>query len=125
MNTERPVNLGFDTIIRQPVHAIASFLHRVSGAFLFFGSAYLLFLLDRSLVSEVGLNSVIDRLDGTPETYLLWLILSGLIYHVAAGIKHLLLDMHIGDSHAAAVVGSYLVITVSGLLALSAGFWLW
>ncbi|MCH2353731.1 MAG: succinate dehydrogenase, cytochrome b556 subunit [Pseudomonadales bacterium] len=125
MNTERPVNLTFSTIIRQPVHAVASFLHRVSGAFLFFGSAYLLFLLDRSFASEVGLHAVKVRLDGTAETYLLWLILVALIYHVVAGTKHLLLDIHVGDTHAATVVGSYLVIIVSGVLATLAGFWLW
>ena len=119
MNTERPVNLTFSTIIRQPVHAVVSFLHRVSGAFLFFGSAYLLFLLDRSLASEVGLDAVKTRLDGTPETYLLWLILVALIYHVVAGTKH------VGDTHAATVAGSYLVIIVSGVLAMLAGFWLW
>ncbi|MBJ51276.1 MAG: succinate dehydrogenase, cytochrome b556 subunit, partial [Gammaproteobacteria bacterium] len=57
--------------------------------------------------------------------YLLWLILVALIYHVVAGTKHLLLDIHVGDTHAAAVVGSYLVIIVSGVLAMLAGFWLW
>ena len=125
MNTERPVNLAFDTIIRQPVHAIASFLHRVSGAFLVFGSGYLLFLLDRSLASETGLQTVKTRLDATLETYLLWLILVALIYHVVAGIKHLLLDMHFGDTEAAAVAGSYVVIVVSVALAGLAAFWLW
>ena len=125
MNTERPVNLTFSTIIRQPVHAVASFLHRVSGAFLFFGSAYLLFLLDRSLASELGLHAVRIRLDGTPETYLLWLILVALIYHVMAGTKHLLLDMHVGDRQSAPVLSAYLVIIVSGVLATLAGFWLW
>ncbi|MBN85443.1 MAG: succinate dehydrogenase, cytochrome b556 subunit, partial [Gammaproteobacteria bacterium] len=86
---------------------------------------YLLFLLDRSLASEVGLHAVKIRLDGTAETYLLWLILVALIYHVVAGTKHLLLDIHVGDTHAATVVGSYLVIIVSGVLAMLAGFWLW
>ena len=125
MNTERPVNLAFDTIIRQPVHAIASFLHRVSGAFLVFGSGYLLFLLDRSLASETGLQTVKTRLDATLETYLMWLILVALTYHVVAGIKHLLLDMHVGDTEAAAVAGSYVIFVVSVALAGSAAFWLW
>ena len=125
MNTERPVNLAFDTIIRQPVHAIASFLHRVSGAFLVFGSGYLLFLLDHSLVSEAGLQAVKTRLDATLETCLLWLIVVALIYHVVAGVKHLLLDMHIGDTRTATVMGSYLVMIVSAMLAGLAGFWLW
>jgi succinate dehydrogenase / fumarate reductase cytochrome b subunit len=65
------------------------------------------------------------RLDGTPETFLLWLIFVALIYHVVAGTKHLLLDMGVGDTLAATVVGSYLVIIVSGVLATLAGFWLW
>ena len=125
MNTERPVNLAFDTIIRQPVHAIASFLHRVSGPFLVFGTGYLLFLLDRSLASETGLQTVKTRLDATLETYLMWLILVALIYHVVAGIKHLLLDMHFGDTEAAAVAGAYVVIVVSVALAGLAAFWLW
>ena len=125
MNTERPVNLAFDTIIPQPVHAIASFLHRVSGAFLVFGSGYILLLLDRSLVSATGLQTVKTRLDATLETCLLWLILVALIYHVVAGIKHLLLDMHVGDTQEATVVGSYVVIVVSVALAGLAALWLW
>ena len=76
-------------------------------------------------MSEAGLQAVKTRLDATLETCLLWLIVVALIYHVVAGVKHLLLDMHIGDTQTAAVLGSYLVMIVSAMLAGLAGFWLW
>ena len=44
--------------IRLPLAGWVSILHRVSGALLFLATVWLLFLLDRSLASESGFESV-------------------------------------------------------------------
>ena len=50
MKKERPKHLDL-RVIKQPLPAIASILHRISGAGLFLMLPFLIFLLDQSLVS--------------------------------------------------------------------------
>ena len=50
---ERPKHLDL-RVIKQPLPAIASILHRVSGAGLFLMLPFLIFLLDLSLDSSLG-----------------------------------------------------------------------
>ncbi|EAR59444.1 succinate dehydrogenase, cytochrome b556 subunit, partial [Neptuniibacter caesariensis] len=51
MNKKRPVNLDLRTI-KQPLPAITSILHRVTGVALFFGAVFALYALGLSLESE-------------------------------------------------------------------------
>ena len=50
---ERPKHLDL-RVIKQPLPAIASILHRVSGAGLFLMLPFLIFLLDLSLDASLG-----------------------------------------------------------------------
>jgi succinate dehydrogenase / fumarate reductase cytochrome b subunit len=58
-------------------------------------------------------------------TFIVWGILSALAYHMVAGVKHLLLDMGIGESKEAGPIGATVVIIVSVLLIAALGVWLW
>lgn len=111
-NKKRPKNLDLTTI-RLPLPGKVSILHRVSGAGLFLFLPLLLWLFQSSLA--------------TPETYatvkslagfwLVKLVLAGLIWaflhHFCAGIRFLLLDLHIGIAKEAAVRSSVVVLAVS------------
>ena len=52
-------------------------------------------------------------------------VLALLTYHVVAGIKHMLLDFHIGDSFEAASASSIAVFIISAILIAALGVWLW
>lgn len=124
VNDKRPVNLDIGSF-DLPITAYTSILHRISGVFLVVGAAVLLWLLDASLASEESFNS----LKGTSATFvcklIVWAVLAGLIYHSVAGIKHLVMDLGIGESLEGGVLGSKLVFVVSAVLIVLAGVWVW
>ena len=124
MRPERPISLSL-TRLRWPVTAIASIAHRISGILLFLGFAYLLYLLDLALSSEAGFAEAGGLLAMTLPKLALWGVLALLAYHLLAGIKHLLLDLHVGDGFAAAKRASWLVFAATGAAAALLGAWLW
>ena len=100
---------------RLPVAGWVSILHRVSGAVLFVATVWLLFLLDRSLSSEAGFESV-KRYTSVPlvKAALLFLIWC-YCHHFCAGIRFLFLDVHKGVDKDTARLTSIVVI-VAGLV---------
>jgi succinate dehydrogenase / fumarate reductase cytochrome b subunit len=52
-------------------------------------------------------------------------LLSGLIYHLIAGVKHLLMDIGIGEEEGTAKVGAVITIALSTVLIALTGVWLW
>ncbi len=124
MKDNRPKNLDLTTI-HFPLPAIVSILHRISGVVLFAATAVLLWLLGRSLASEEGFQQVRQWLDMTAIKLLIWAVLAGLLYHLIAGIRHLLMDMGIGESLEGGRRGAWLVIAVSLVTIVLAGFWIW
>lgn len=124
MKAKRPVNLDLTTI-RQPLAAISSILHRISGVIVFFGIAGLLCLLDVSLASEDDFNAVQAAALSPFVRFLLWGVLSALAYHCVAGVKHLLLDLGVGESKEGGPRGAQLVIGVSAVLIVLLGAWIW
>jgi succinate dehydrogenase / fumarate reductase cytochrome b subunit len=120
----RPVNLDFTTF-KLPLPAITSILHRISGAVLFVGVALLLYLLDMSLESAEGFATVADWLSMPLGKLLTWLVVSALAYHLIAGLKHLLMDLGIGETLAGGVLGAKLVIALSAAAIIAAGVWIW
>lgn len=124
MNKPRPVNLDLGTI-SLPVTAKASILHRVSGVFLFAAVAVLLYLLDLSLSGEAGFARAAQLLDSTLAKLVVWAVLAGLIYHSVAGVKHLLMDLGIGETLEGGLRGARLVFGISAVLIVAAGVWVW
>lgn len=123
-NNERPVNLDISTI-RLPLAAITSITHRISGIILFVGIGILLWMLDKSLAGPIEFAELQDTLASPLVTFLVWGVLSALAYHMVAGVKHLLMDLGIGESKAAAPRGAMIVIIISAVLILALGVWLW
>jgi succinate dehydrogenase / fumarate reductase, cytochrome b subunit len=105
--------------IRLPLAGWVSILHRVSGALLFLATVWLLFLLDRSLASESGFESV-QRYTSLPivKAALLVLIWS-YCHHFCAGIRFLFLDIHKGiDKDTARLTSIVVIVAGLGLAAL-------
>ncbi len=124
MKDNRPKNLDFSTF-HLPLPAITSILHRISGVFIFAGAAVLLWLLSESLVSEQGFNNVAMWMDNLIVKLLVWAVVSGLLYHFIAGIKHLIMDLGIGETLEGAQLGAKLVVVLSVISIVLTGVWLW
>ena len=104
---------------------MASILHRITGVVLFVGVAFLLYLLQVALPSEAGFDQAVALLDTTLAKLLLWATVALVIYHIVAGVKHLLLDFHVGDTMEAASAASWAVLVISAVLIVLAGVWIW
>ena len=124
MKDNRPVNLDMNTI-QLPLPAIASILHRASGVFIFVGMAVLIYALDCSLASPEGFAAVQDGMQSFTAKLIIWSILYGLIYQSVAGVKHLILDMGVGESLEGGILGAKITFGVSAVLILLAGVWVW
>lgn len=124
MKDNRPTNLDLGSI-KYPLPAITSLLHRISGAFIFVGVAVLLYLLDLSLSSAAGFAQVQEILSHTLAKLVIWAVLAGLLYHLIAGIKHLIMDLGIGETMQGGIIAARLVIALSALTIIVAGVWIW
>jgi len=112
--------------ITQPLPAIVSIMHRISGVLLFFpGIPFMLCGLQMLLESPESF----DYLQSTFQSPGMKLILVGFawlcLHHLCAGIRYLALDLHYGIELSQARASSKWVLFISILLTLSIGVLLW
>ena len=124
MKSQRPVNLDLRTI-KLPITAYTSILHRISGVILFVGLAVLLYALDKSLASEEGFEQVKACMTSPLAKLVIWGLLSALLYHLVAGVRHLIMDMGIGETLEGGKLGSQIVLAVAAVVIVLAGVWIW
>ncbi|MDF1762571.1 MAG: succinate dehydrogenase, cytochrome b556 subunit [Oleibacter sp.] len=124
MNSNRPKNLDLTTI-ELPLPAKASILHRISGFALFFAVAFMLCALASSLESESSFAELKAAFDGVWVKLITWGILSALGYHIIAGVKHLLMDMGIGESKESGHLGAIITLIAGAIVIILAGVWVW
>ena len=119
-NKVRPVYMNLFQI-RLPISAISSITHRLAGIYIFFISLPLfLFLLyfttksynDFMFIQQAFYNSIFF------STFVSFSFLV-FAYHILTGVRHLLQDLHIGESLSASRVSSYIVFILWFLLILS------
>ncbi|UJP05588.1 MAG: succinate dehydrogenase, cytochrome b556 subunit [Nitrosomonas sp.] len=112
--------------IRQPLPAIVSILHRIGGVLLFFpGIPLLLYGLQQLLESPESYAALRQLLQHPVSKSALLLSLWFFLHHLCAGIRHLLLDLHLGVELAQARATSKLVLLFGVVLTVFAGMWLW
>lgn len=125
MNQQRPVNLDLGSI-KFPPMAIASILHRISGIVLFLLLPVMLYFLRQSLVSPESFAHL-KTLTMTCAWYklLLWAFCSAWLYHLLAGIRHLLMDMGFGETAAAGRRSAWILMGLSilGIMMMGACIW--
>ena len=97
-----------------------------TGVAIFVGIAVLLCLLDSSLESAKSFAETKQLLqDSFIVKAIVWLVLCGFIYHTAAGIKHLIMDLGIGETLEGGQKGAVIVLVGSVVFMLLAGVWIW
>ncbi|BCA96747.1 succinate dehydrogenase, cytochrome b556 subunit [Legionella antarctica] len=124
MNKKRPVNLDLGSL-KFPPMAIASILHRISGLLLFILLPVMLFILGKSLHSEEIFEQTKSMLTSPYYKLALWAFSAAMIYHVLAGIRHLLMDMGFGEHLETARRSAIFVIVLSVILTIFLGIWIW
>jgi succinate dehydrogenase / fumarate reductase, cytochrome b subunit len=124
VNKKRPVNLDLGTL-KFPAMAIASILHRISGLVLFLLLPLMLYFLKLSLDGPTSYADLQMTLAKPFIKIILWGFSVALIYHVLAGIRHLLMDLGLGEHVSESRKSAIFVIGCSVILTIFLGIWIW
>lgn len=99
---------------RLPLAGKLSILHRVSGAVLFLAlPAILLPLFDLSLTSEYSFAEMKELVDNVFVKLVLLGLIWSYLHHFCAGIRYLVLDLHVGTEKYAAQKSAGIVFAIS------------
>ena len=109
---KRPKNLDLTTI-RLPLPGKVSILHRVSGVGLFLFLPVLLWFFSASLTSAETFATFRSVFASLPAKVVLAGLLWAFVHHFCAGIRFLLLDLHVGIEKGAARKSAAVVFAVS------------
>ncbi len=123
MNNKRPVNLDLSTI-KFPITAIVSITHRISGVALLGGILVLMWMLDASLASEESFEELRQTMGNPLVKAVVLVVLAALAYHLVMGIRHMFMDLGIGESLKGGQTSAKLALTLAIVLILAAAGWL-
>jgi succinate dehydrogenase / fumarate reductase cytochrome b subunit len=125
MENKRPKNLNLFTI-RLPFPAMVSILHRISGVILFILMPLLTIALYFSVQSESFFLHIYQFFyDSTLFKAFKLLMIWGIIHHLIAGTRHILLDLHFGIDLIIARFTSKIVLLLSFLISFIVWVWVW
>ncbi len=116
----RFTNIHVTQIIRYrlPAAGIVSILHRISGALLFVLLPFILFLFDKSITSEISFGFLQGYASHPLVKLAILVVVWGYLQHFCAGIRHLVMDLHIGLSKEESARSAKSVLVVSTVLTL-------
>jgi succinate dehydrogenase / fumarate reductase cytochrome b subunit len=109
--------------IRFPAGAVASIAHRISGVLLVLSLPFLAWLLELSLQGAEGYSRAITLLQPTWVRLGSVLLAWSVLHHLIAGIRFLLVDIHLGVSMPAARITAWSANVTAVLLALLYAWW--
>lgn len=124
VNKKRPVNLDLSSM-KFPPMAIASILHRISGLVLFLLLPLMLYILYLSLGSEESFTQVRSMILHPIYKLALWAFSAAMVYHILAGIRHMIMDLGFGEDLCTGRRTSILVIVLALISTIFLGIWIW
>ncbi|CAG9181216.1 succinate dehydrogenase, cytochrome b556 subunit [Cupriavidus respiraculi] len=101
---------------RLPWAGKVSILHRASGALMVLLLPFVLYLFEQSVTSELSFAKFSDLLSGGFVKLVLLALIWAYLHHFCAGIRFLLLDVHVGVQKPASRQSAIAVLVVSLLL---------
>ncbi|UNU74167.1 succinate dehydrogenase, cytochrome b556 subunit [Moraxella nasovis] len=123
MKSNRPVNLPLSQVIavnsKSPI-AMASILHRISGIVLFLLVPVMLCILQTSLSSVEGFESVAHN--GFLR-FVAWIFVAATAYHFVMGIKHLLADMGMNEEFKSGKTAAVISFIIAAVLIVASFVW--
>jgi succinate dehydrogenase / fumarate reductase cytochrome b subunit len=109
-----------------PPPGLVSIFHRITGLALFFPVLpLLLYLLHTALGSEEGFAAWRDFFGRTPVKLVMLGVFWLYAHHFWAGLRYLLLDVHIGIAKEPSRTSAYAVLVLGVVTALLVGWRLW
>ncbi len=121
----RPVYLNLFAI-RMPLPSVVSILHRASGALLFLiGIPLLLCVVQRALASPDAWAQMRATLDAPLAKVVAIVLAWAFVHHLFAGIRHLLLDAHVGVELPAARQSAAVAMVLAIVVTLAIAVRLW
>jgi succinate dehydrogenase / fumarate reductase, cytochrome b subunit len=126
----RPVyrNIGFAELVnyRLPIPGIASIVHRITGIALFVCLLFLLAMLQMSLKSEAGFEAFRSIVWANPIAKIVLIgLLFAVVYHMIAGLRHMVQDANIWLDLPSARATAFAVFGLSALVTALVVWRLW
>lgn len=122
-SNKRPVNLSVSQILdankKSPI-AMASILHRVSGLILFVLIPVMLYILQTSLSSPEGFESIFDNFF---VRFVAWIFVAGTGYHFVMGIKHMLADLGYNEELESGRRAAWISIVIAAVVVVASFVW--
>ena len=123
MKSNRPINLPLSQVIavnsKSPI-AMASILHRVSGIVLFLLVPVMLCILQTSLSSPEGFESVLNNI---ALRFVAWIFVAATAYHFVMGCKHLLADLGMNEEFQSGKTAAIVSFVIAFVLILASFVW--
>jgi succinate dehydrogenase / fumarate reductase cytochrome b subunit len=98
---------------RMPLAAIVSILHRISGVLMFVLLPFVLYLLQNSLRSEISFAYYQGFVTYPLVKLIILALVWGYMQHFCAGVRHLVMDTHVGLDKDSARKSSAAVLVIS------------
>lgn len=115
----RNINVSQIAQYRLPLAGFVSILHRISGALMFLvGLPFLLYLFQQSLLSEISFENYRAIVSHWFAKLVLLALVWAYLHHFCAGIRYLILDLHVGVEKEQARTSASVVLGVSLVLTL-------
>ena len=124
MKSSRPMFLDL-TKIKFPIMAILSIFHRITGVLLFFAIPFLIYQLGVSLSSPAAFNALQVSLFSGFTSFVLWVAVVAMSYHLLAGIRHMIMDLGFFEHLCSAKVTAVVVLLLVVISAILWGVWIW
>lgn len=123
MKNNRPINLPLSQVIavnsKSPI-AMASILHRVSGIVLFLLVPVMLCVLQTSLSSPEGFETVLNNI---ALRFVAWVFVAATAYHFVMGIKHLLADLGMNEEFKSGKTAAIVSFVIAFVLIVASFVW--
>ncbi len=98
----------------------------MTGVALFFGAIFMVYILGLSLESPEGFAQASEMLQESFLAKLIaWGLVSALLYHFFAGIKHLIMDAGYCEELESGRLAAKTTLIVAAVAILLAGVWIW
>ncbi|AWY19168.1 MULTISPECIES: succinate dehydrogenase, cytochrome b556 subunit [Moraxella] len=123
MKDNRPINLPLSQVIavnsKSPI-AMASILHRVSGIVLFLLVPVMLCILQTSLSSPEGFETVLNNI---ALRFVAWIFVAATAYHFVMGVKHLLADLGMNEEFKSGKTAAIVSFVIAFALIIASFVW--
>lgn len=87
------------------------------------GILVLMWMLDASLTSQQSFTELTELLASPLMKIVVWAVLASLAYHMVMGVRHLVMDLGIGESLQGGQLGAKIALVVAAVLIIAAAGW--